>query len=131
MDHLKKLIKLIRRQRRLSRLPINTKITKIDDTEGKINDTEREINDAIGGINDDEGKINDDEGKINNAEGEDNDSEEELWSKFESYQYSDFEDIQPIRSSIVRANWEDKVYALKFFNNDKTLSKIIDEVMPP
>jgi len=51
------------------------------------------------------------------------------------YKYSDFKNIQPIGSgsfgNVFRANWKDTdtIFALKFFNNQKsTLKEIIKEV---
>ena len=50
------------------------------------------------------------------------------------YKYSDFGNLQQIGSGsygdVVRANWKtNRLYALKFFNNDKiTLKEVVNEV---
>ena len=64
-----------------------------------------------------------------------NDSNEIEWleSTNKKFNYSNFKDIQLIGSgsfaSVVRATLNDRVFALKFFNNDKTtLERVVREV---
>ena len=49
------------------------------------------------------------------------------------YKYSDFKDLEPIGKgsfgNIIRANWiNNQFYALKFFNDDNIILKVVNEV---
>ncbi|RIA96646.1 kinase-like domain-containing protein [Glomus cerebriforme] len=50
--------------------------------------------------------------------------------KIECYKYSDFKDIQSIgRQNVVRANLKDKIFVLKYFNNDdNTIRQVVCEL---
>ncbi len=52
---------------------------------------------------------------------------------FNHYEYSDFKNLQSIGNgsfgNVMRANWKNRFFALKSFNNDKiTLKEVVNEV---